>query len=398
MRSARTILLAGLCVLALAETAAAATTQLGRVAPAGAVGNGCGACSYVQAANASGTPSYVVPAGGGVITQWSVRGGRTIGDGDRVRLRLFRPGAPSGGYIVVADSADAKPGALDAAWFPTRIPVAGGEVLGLRVSTAGDTAAFSGGAGEDVVGDVPGDPGPGADSGAVLRNGGRRVNVAVRLESDSDGDGLGDDTQDFDDDNDGASDAAERRYRTDPLRPDTDGDGLLDGRDRCPLIVSQNQADIDLDGAGDICDRDDDNDGLSDDAERLLGSSTTDRDTDDDGVSDSVEEILGLNLRRLDSDGDGLTDGQELGVQRGQPDPIGSVTGTDRRRFKRDLDPRTHTNPLRRDSDRDGRPDAREDRNRNGRRDRGETDPRRRDTDGDAVADGADRFPLDRRR
>jgi hypothetical protein len=398
MRSVRTILLAGLFALALADTAPAATTQLGRVAPAGATGGGCGACSYVQVATAAGSPSWVVPAGGGVITQWSVRGGRAIVDGDRVQLRVFRPGAPSGGYLVAADSPGAKPRALDAGWFPARIPVSGGEVLGLRLSTAGDTAAFSGGAAEDVVGDVLGDPGPGADSGAVIQSGARRVNVAVRLETDNDGDGLGDDTQDIDDDNDGASDAAERKYHTDPLRADTDGDGFPDGQDRCPLIVSPNQSDVDLDGPGDICDRDNDNDGLSDDAEHLLGTSTTDRDTDDDGVSDSVEERLGTNPLRMDSDRDGLTDGQELGARRGQPDPIGLVVGTDRHRFRRDLDPRSHTNPLRRDTDRDGLPDTREDRNRNGRRDRGETDPRRRDTDGDAVPDRVDRFPLDRRR
>ena len=225
MRSARTILLAGLCGLALADAAPAATTEIGRVAPAGAIGSACGACSYVQVANGAGSPSYVVPAGGGVITQWSVRGGRTIGGGDLVGLRVFRPGAPSGGYFVVADSPAARPRALDAGWFRARIPVQGGEVLGLRLSTAGDTAAFSGGAGEDVVGDVVGDPEPGADSGVVVENGGRRVNVAVRLESDNDGDGLGDDTQDIDDDNDDASDAAERKFHTDPLNPDTDGDG-----------------------------------------------------------------------------------------------------------------------------------------------------------------------------
>jgi hypothetical protein len=295
-----------------------------------------------------------------------------------VGLRVFRPGAPSGGYFVVADSPAARPRAPDAGWFPARIPVQGGEVLGLRLSTAGDTAAFSGGAGEDVVGDVVGDPEPGADSGGVVENGGRRVNVAVRLESDNDGDGLGDDTQDIDDDNDGASDAAERKYHTDPLNPDTDGDGLTDSQDRCPLIEGASQADIDLDGAGDACDRDNDNDGLSDDAEHLLGTSTHDTDTDDDGLSDSVEETLGTNPLRLDSDRDGLTDGQELGVRRGLPDPTGPVTGTDRRRFRRDLDPRSHTNPRRRDTDRDGMPDGREDRNHNGRRDRGETDPRRR--------------------
>jgi hypothetical protein len=398
MRSACTILLAGLCALVLAETAPAATTEFGRVAPAGATGAGCGACSYVQAANGAGSPSYVVPAGGGVITQWSVRGGRAVREGDLVQLRVFRPGAPSGGYFVVADSPAAKPRALAAGWFPARIPVQGGEALGLRLSTAGDTAAFSGGAGEDVVGDVLGDPGPGADTGAVRKNGGRRVNVAARLESDADRDGLGDDTQDIDDDNDGASDATERRWGSDPLRSDTDGDGFLDRNDRCPRIASQNQFDIDLDGPGDLCDRDDDNDRLSDDAERLLGTSRTDRDTDDDGVSDSVEEALSTNPLRLDSDRDGLTDGQELGVRLGQPDPIGGVVGTDRRRFKRDLDPRSHTNPLRRDSDRDGLTDTREDRNRNGRRDRGETDPRRRDTYCDGVPDGAERFPLTRSR
>jgi hypothetical protein len=398
MRSARTILLAGLCVLALAEAASAATTELGRVAPAGAIGGGCGGCSYVQAANAAGSPSYVVPAGGGVITQWSVRGGTTVRDGDRAQLRVFRPGAPSGGYVVVADSPPAKPPALDAWWFPVRIPVLGGDVLGLRLSNAGDTAAFSGAAAGDVVGDVAGDPGPGGDTRAVVPNGGRRLNVAVRLESDNDRDGVGDDTQDIDDDNDGATDAAERRWGSNPLRPDTDGDGFTDARDRCPLIASPNQSDVDLDGPGDICDPDDDNDHLSDDAERLLGTSRTDRDADDDGVSDGVEEMLGTNPLRLDSDRDGLTDGQELGVRRGQPDPTGPVVGTDRRRFRRDLDPRSHTNPRRRDTDNDGLPDTREDRNRNGRRDRGETDPRRRDTDGDAVPDGAERFPLDRRR
>jgi hypothetical protein len=378
MRSARTILLAGLCGLALADAAPAATTEIGRVAPAGAIGSACGACSYVQVANGAGSPSYVVPAGGGVITQWSVRGGRTIGGGDLVGLRVFRPGAPSGGYFVVADSPAARPRALDAGWFRARIPVRGGEVLGLRLATAGDTAAFSGGAGEDVVGDVVGDPEPGADTGVVVKNGGRRVNLAVRVESDNDGDGLGDDTQDIDDDNDGASDAAERKYLTDPLNPDTDGDGLSDAFDRCPLTAGVSQADIDLDGAGDACDRDNDTDGLSDDAERLLGTSPHDMDTDDDGLSDSVEETLGTNPRRLDSDRDGLTDGQELGVRRGLPDRTSRVTGTDRRRFRRDLDPRSHTNPRRRDTDRDGMPDGREDRNHNGRRDRGETDPRRR--------------------
>ena len=47
------------------------------------------------------------------------------------------------------------------------------------------------------------------------------------------------------------------------------------------------------------------------------------------------------------------------------------------RRFRRDRDPCTKTNPLRRDTDRGGVPDGREDRNRNGRVDKGETNPRK---------------------
>jgi hypothetical protein len=53
---------------------------------------------------------------------------------------------------------------------------------------------------------------------------------------------------------------------------------------------------------------------------------------------------------------------------------------------------------VRADTDGDGLPDGVEDRNRNGRRDRGETDPRTRDSDRDHVGDRRDRWPLNRRR
>jgi hypothetical protein len=47
---------------------------------------------------------------------------------------------------------------------------------------------------------------------------------------DSDRDGIGNNA-DLDDDNDGLSDVGEAGAGTDPLNPDTDGDGLPDGRD-----------------------------------------------------------------------------------------------------------------------------------------------------------------------
>lgn len=122
-----------------------------------------------------------------------------------------------------------------------------------------------------------------------------------------------------------------------------------------------------------------DRDGLTLQRERSLRTSDLDRDTDDDGLSDGRELLrLRASPRRFDTDRDRISDGVERGVTRRIADPSGPVRGTARLRFRRDRDPRTRTNPRRRDSDRDGRSDGREDRNRNGHRDRGERNPLRR--------------------
>jgi TolB protein len=124
---------------------------------------------------------------------------------------------------------------------------------------------------------------------------------------------------------------------------------------------------------------DTDRDGLTDARERRLGTSPLDRDSDDDGISDGAEvRRLHTDPRRRDTDRDGLTDGVETGARRPVTDPPGRVRGTDLRRFRADADPRTRTDARRRDTDGDGRADGVEDRNHNGRRDRGERDPRRR--------------------
>ena len=45
---------------------------------------------------------------------------------------------------------------------------------------------------------------------------------------------------------------------------DPDGDGIIEACDNCPLALNPAQTDTDLDGAGDVCDTDDDGDGVDD--------------------------------------------------------------------------------------------------------------------------------------
>jgi hypothetical protein len=84
---------------------------------------------------------------------------------------------------------------------------------------------------------------------------------------------------------------------------DRDGDGLVDPIDNCPDAPNKDQANLDLDKAGDACDPDDDNDGVADivdvcprwaDASQLdldgdLAGDVCDDDDDDDGVDDVAD-------------------------------------------------------------------------------------------------------------
>jgi len=129
---------------------------------------------------------------------------------------------------------------------------------------------------------------------------------------DTDGDGMPDTlngestsepplVEDLDDDNDGLLDLDEIANGTDPLDPDTDGDGYCDGLgtvgsciagDVFPLDENE-WFDTDGDGIGNNADTDDDNDGLDDTTEASSDPATnpTNPDTDGDGVCDGSVNV-----------------------------------------------------------------------------------------------------------
>lgn len=80
---------------------------------------------------------------------------------------------------------------------------------------------------------------------------------------------------------------------------DRDRDLDLDGLDNCPGLSNPNQVNTDGDSEGNLCDADDDNDGLSDLVETNTGIFVDSEDT-------------GTNPLFADTDGDGLNDGEEV--------------------------------------------------------------------------------------
>ncbi len=199
--------------------------------------------------------------------------------------------------------------------------------------------------------------------GDTVANGSDAFPDDVNESTDFDSDGTGDNA-DTDDDNDGMSDAFEILYgfdpeddtdasddpdgdglsnseefslQTNPLvhnnpadTTDSDADGAFDFADNCPSISNADQADLDSDGVGDVCDPDRDNDNTLNDADAFPDDASesadfdsdnigdnADIDDDNDGMTDAFELAYSLNPKddsdkNLDSDSDGLTNYQEF--------------------------------------------------------------------------------------
>ncbi|MGE4609088.1 MAG: thrombospondin type 3 repeat-containing protein, partial [Myxococcota bacterium] len=80
---------------------------------------------------------------------------------------------------------------------------------------------------------------------------------------------------------------------------DADADGFTDLSDNCPALWNPEQRNLDGDAEGNLCDADDDNDGLPDTVETGTG------------VFLDVNET-GTDALNPDSDGDGIPDGVEV--------------------------------------------------------------------------------------
>ncbi|MDH5391705.1 MAG: hypothetical protein OEY11_00840 [Gammaproteobacteria bacterium] len=139
---------------------------------------------------------------------------------------------------------------------------------------------------------------------------------------DTDNDGMGNNT-DFDDDNDTVLDADDAFPLDASESVDTDADGVGDNADPFPNDATES-VDSDGDGVGDSADKDDDNDGLPDNFETLLGlnplnANDANYDLDADGYNNLIEYVNGsgvddinstpaFSLLGADSDGDGIPD------------------------------------------------------------------------------------------
>jgi len=240
---------------------------------------------------------------------------------------------------------------------------------------------------------------------------------------------------------DGCPDAMMRD--TDPLNPDSDADGLMDGVEVTgSMIVGQDFinliAQLDafttggIDLVSDPTSADSDNDDLKDNEEYngvimyndsnpcmvdSDGDSVSDKedfcplnatysdeancgpltggaDSDRDGLSDIQERKIGTDPNNPDTDGDGLKDGDEdtnhNGIyepNRGEMNPL--ATDTDNDGLNDGMEVRYGSNPTNSDSDGDCIPDGVEDMNQDGIYQAGtETNVLSPDTDGDGLPDG----------
>jgi hypothetical protein len=217
-------------------------------------------------------------------------------------------------------------------------------------------------------------------------------------------------SEDAEYDNLTASDVANVLLVNEDDERDTDGDGILDDVDNCPETANANQADLDSDGIGDVCDTDIDGDGTDNEEDAFPRDPEEDTDTDNDGIGNNED---------TDDDGDGQSDEEEEAAGSDPNDPNDKAPDTDgdgTPDFADNDDDNdgvpddedncpTVKNPSQADFDGDGIGDVCDpDDDNDGQSDEDEIeagsdpkdpDSKSEDTDGDGVPDSEDTFPND---
>lgn len=127
-------------------------------------------------------------------------------------------------------------------------------------------------------------------------------------QSNFDRDDMGD-VCDLDDDNDGVDDIVDVFPFNAAESSDLDIDGIGDNSDNCQSTPNPSQNNYDRDSFGDACDADDDNDGVDDVIDDLPFNPTETVDTDSDGVGDNTDNCqVTPNPSQQNYDGDLLGD------------------------------------------------------------------------------------------
>lgn len=189
--------LAAVAAALIAPAAAGAAVTVGQSPPSAGTSLGSSpllpgpAIDVVQLSSGSGN-SYTVPAGGGVITSW-----RTMTGAGSVKLRTFK--IVPGGLIPQAESAT-EALSPSPTQYSTRVPVAGGEQLGVTATPPGTvTDPYYTTTGEPTDLAATATSGPLGAVEPILSTSppGVLLNLSAQLEPDADKDGYGDETQDL---------------------------------------------------------------------------------------------------------------------------------------------------------------------------------------------------------
>jgi hypothetical protein len=190
------VVLVALVFAAAGAQSASASTTIGQL---GTVDNvfACSQGVQLQLSVSSGN-GYTVTAGGGVLTSFS---NQTSSDPNQAAS--FKVFSKQGDlqFTVVGTTPFVSLRSSTLETIPARIPVSGGEVIGMYTSdSAGDSCSFSGGenAGGFALEEpyLAGDPQPGS-SVTINGQGNARLDVQATIEPDADHDGYGDETQDL---------------------------------------------------------------------------------------------------------------------------------------------------------------------------------------------------------